>query len=121
MLQIKNFLDDNCWLEMVASEAKGKLLVKDGLFAADMLKFEPGQKTSLHTHPGDHILFVVIGSGLLRYDGLLHELTQYTCYFVPGSTPHQVIAGDSGMYLLSISNNHKPVDSAERLKVVNDE
>lgn len=121
MLQITNFLKDGMWLEMIGSEAKGKELVKDDLFGADMLKFDANQKTSLHTHPGNHILFVVAGDGFLKYEGILHKLIQNTCYFVPGFVPHQVIAGESGMYLLSVSDKHRTVDSPERLKVVGDE
>lgn len=120
MLQIKNFQNCDDWLPMFGSEALGMNLVKSGNFAADMLRFKPQERTSLHTHPGNHILFVVEGDGCLVFDGQLYELTKNTCYFVPGSTPHQVIGGDVGMFLMSIADSHRPVDSTERLTVVDE-
>lgn len=118
MLQIKNYITATDWLPMVGSEAHGCPLVKDGNFAADMLRFNAHEKTNLHTHPGNHILFVVQGSGSLVFGNDIHPLTQGTCYFVPGATPHQVIAGEDGLYLLSIADNHQPVDSPKRLEVL---
>lgn len=120
MLQIKNYLDQVNWSAMVGSQAQGLNLVKDGNFAADMLHFKANQKTSLHTHPGNHILFVVQGDGWLIFDNEKHDLITGTCYFVPGLIPHQVIAGSVGMYLLSVADNHQPVDSASRLEVLED-
>lgn len=116
-LQICNIADIKDWLPMHGSTALGAPLVKDGAFAADLLKFEPGQKTEPHTHPGDHILFVVDGDGWLIYGGAYHALTRHTCYFVPGQIIHQV-GSESGMLLMSIANAHRPVDSLERLEVV---
>jgi len=117
-LQINNYQSPlHQWLPMVGSQALGIGLVKDGRFAADMLKFEPGQCTSVHTHPGDHILFVVNGNGFLLYDGDRYDLIEGACYFVPGAIPHQVSA-TSIMFLLSVSNDHRTVDSAERLRII---
>ena len=118
MLQIKNYAISSDWLPMVGSQAQGMSLVKDNNFAADMLKFDPHEKTSLHTHPGNHILFIVQGYGYLLFDGNTYNLTIGTCYFVPGNISHQVIADDDGLFLLSISDNHKTVDSPERLEVL---
>mgnify|MGYP003335621286 CR=1 FL=1 len=118
MLQIKSYLQESNWLPMFGSQALGLSLVKNDGFAADMLRFNADQKTSLHTHPGNHILFVVEGDGWLVFDDDRHDLTKGTCYFVPGSTPHQVIAGSNGMFLLSIADNHRPVDSPERLEIL---
>jgi len=118
MLQSKSYKSSDEWLPMFGSQARGKGLVKDGLFAADMLKFNPLEKTTLHTHPGNHILFVVEGDGWLIFDNAKHDLTTGVCYFVPGATPHQVISSSTGMILLSVSDNHRPVSSEERLSVV---
>lgn len=120
-MQIKKYFEteDHEWLPMVGSEALGLPLVKQGNFAADMLKFEPYQQTSLHTHPGNHILFVVEGDGWLDYGDETLDLTTGTCYFVPGSTPHRVKSASIGMVLMSISDSHYPVDSSDRLEVIN--
>jgi quercetin dioxygenase-like cupin family protein len=119
MLQIKNVHDIDQWLSMHGSTALGASLVKNGKFAADILAFDAGQKTEPHTHPGNHILFVVEGEGWLIFNGQHYILTPATCYFVPGLTVHQV-GSDSNMLLLSIADDHRPVDSAQRLEVIYD-
>lgn len=120
MLQIKNYKSANAtdWLSMVGSEAIGLPLVKSESFAADMLDFGSQQKTSLHTHPGSHILFVVSGHGWLDYTDQSHDLEPGTCYFVPGSIAHRIRSSNWGLTLLSVSNDHRSVDSLERVSVL---
>jgi len=117
-MQIKNYLDSTQWIAMHGSEAVGTPLVKKGDFAADMLHFLPNQKTSLHTHEGNHILFAVEGSGWIDCGVETEPIVKGTCYFIEGSQPHRVRAGDDGLYLLSVANVHKPVHSTERLEVI---
>jgi quercetin dioxygenase-like cupin family protein len=93
-------------------------LVKQDNFAADMLHFLPNEKTSLHTHPGNHILFVVEGGGFLTYGDEEHPLVKGSCYLVPGITNHRVSADERGMYLLSIADTHRSVDSEERTEII---
>lgn len=118
-LQKNNYQDPLIRLvKMHGSTGVGASLVKSGKFAADILFFAEGTSTEMHTHPGDHILFVASGSGFLVFDGHRHDLAQGDCYFVPGSTPHQVGAAQGTLHLLSIANDHRPVDSEERLQIV---
>jgi quercetin dioxygenase-like cupin family protein len=122
MLQIKNYLEAEWmdWKKMHGSQAHGLDLVKQDNFAADMLHFLPNEKTSLHTHPGNHILFVVDGGGVLTYGDEEHLLVKGACYLVPGTTNHRVSADERGMYLLSIADAHRLVDSKERTEVIQD-
>jgi quercetin dioxygenase-like cupin family protein len=122
MLQIKNYLEAALvdWQEMHGSQAHGLALVKQDNFAADMLHFLPNEKTSLHTHPGNHILYVVEGSGILTYGNEEHPLVKGSCYLVPGITDHRVSADDCGMYLLSIADTHRSVSSVERSNIIQD-
>ena len=122
MLQIKNYKEANIseWLPMHGSEAQGISLVKLKNFAADMLKFSPGNKTSLHTHPGNHILFVVEGSGSLLYNNEIYSLTKGICYLVPGAIVHQITAGKEELILMSIADDHKSVTSKDRVKIIQD-
>jgi quercetin dioxygenase-like cupin family protein len=117
-LQKRNYQDGGDFVAMVASQGMGLPLVAVDKFGADILRFEPGHKTLMHTHPGDHILFVVKGAGFLIFDGEFYKLSAGDCYFVPGSVPHQVGATIAELLLLSVANNHRPVDSKERLNVV---
>ena len=119
-MQIKNYLNESEWLPMVGSDALGTALVKNGGFAADMLHFRPNDKTILHTHPGNHILFVANGAGWLKIGGTKYWLNKGDCYFVPGEIPHQVGANENHLFLLSVADDHRPVDSPDRLKGVKD-
>lgn len=105
---------------MAGSLALGLPLVKKGDFAADMLRFAPYAQTSLHTHPGDHILFVYQGDGWLDYGDETHDLVDGTCYLVEGNIPHRVRASSVGMLLLSVAIAHQSVDSADRLQILED-
>jgi quercetin dioxygenase-like cupin family protein len=114
MLQIKH-ISAGDYSSMFGSQGLGKPLVQSGKFAADFLSFDGYQETSLHTHPGDHILIIYAGCGTLIFDGEPFELMPGTCYFVPGSVPHKIKANCLGLSLYSISNDHRPVNSANRL------
>lgn len=105
-------------LQMQNSQAMGIPLVLDKFFGADMLVFQPWETTETHTHEGDHILFVVSGSGILIFDGALNVIYEGDCYFVPGSVPHKVSASGETLYLLSVANYHQPVDSQVRSALV---
>lgn len=117
-LQKQNCKEIDQWFNMYGSRGLGMPLVKNGHFGADILSFAPKTSTDLHTHPGDHILFVVEGSGFLVFDGESFDLAQWDCYFVPGAVPHKVGAMETPLMLLSIANDHRPVNSSERMKIV---
>ncbi len=78
-MQIKNYLDADYWYQMYGSQSVGLPLVKKDGFAADMLNFAPNEKTSLHTHEGDHILFGVEGSGWIDC-GASNSITNSSWY-----------------------------------------
>jgi quercetin dioxygenase-like cupin family protein len=117
-LQLKNWKNSGTWFSMANSEALGLPLVGAGSFGADMLRFAPRQSTLRHTHPGDHVLFVVEGDGSLCYGDELHKLLEGDCYYVPGAVPHSICAAALGLVLLSVANQHRPVASPERSEVV---
>jgi quercetin dioxygenase-like cupin family protein len=103
-------------LPMVESDATGQPLLKRDDFGADLIYFPPGGAVPEHTHPGDHILFVLAGRGRVIYDGTAHDLSAGLAYLVPGSVPHAVAAGaDESLTLLVVGNQHRAVDAAERL------
>lgn len=118
-LQIKSIFDGD-YKTMVGSEGLGKPLVKLDNFAADFLSFGANHGTVLHTHPGNHILIVHSGSGWLNFGEEIHGLDPGTCYLVPGSVPHKITADSFGLSLYSVSDNHYPVDSPQRLEVVSE-
>lgn len=111
-------------LPMCGSMGTGLPVVQDSAnpsFAADLIHFDPGRGTPLHTHPGSHILVVFAGEGELFFAGEEHLLLAGDVYLVPGGSPHAIRALDTspgGMTLLSIACDHRPVDSSARLEVI---
>lgn len=107
--------------QMVSSDATGYPLVSQGGFGADLIRFEPGEKVGPHTHPGDHILICIAGTGILWFDGAQYVINVGFIYFVPGEVPHAVYAhpnSEGPLVLFAVGNNHWPVDSPARLNVI---
>jgi quercetin dioxygenase-like cupin family protein len=110
--------------QMVNSDATGHPLLKLGAFGADLIRFEPGKKVGPHTHPGSHILVCLSGRGLVWYNGEELELTPGICYLIPEFAPHAVYAhpeASESLVLMAIGNDHRIVDSTDRLDVTNHE
>lgn len=100
------------------SDARGRNLLKLGLFAADLIRFPPGGKVDLHVHPGNHMLFCVDGHGRVQYRDEFHKLTPGVCYLIEGSTPRAVFADpDSQLTLIAIADDHRDVSSEDRLEL----
>lgn len=106
----------NGWRKMHNSDACGIPLLLHGKFGMDVLTFPAGGCVKDHTHPGDHILIVMSGTGYVDYDGVAHKLSPNDCYLVPGGVRHGVRACTE-LRLLAIANDHRPVASAERLEL----
>jgi quercetin dioxygenase-like cupin family protein len=101
---------------MCNSDATGLPLLKAGPFAADLIRFPAGGKVDLHTHPGNHMLFCVDGSGTVQYGDKLYELSPGVCYLIEGQTAHAVFANnDSQLTLIAIADEHREVNSTTRL------
>lgn len=112
--------DRQATLQMHESDAKGLPLLHNGdKFGADVIDFPPLGKVPMHTHPGDHVLFCVGGSGWVTIDRSVPDaVTCGDCYLIHSMEPHAVAAGEHGLRLIVVGNNHRPVDSKERLDVV---
>lgn len=104
-------------LRMACSDATALPLLKRGSFGADLIRFPAGGQVSGHTHPGDHILYVISGEGWVDYEGASWELSSGCCYLIPGHRSHAIRA-HTELTLLSVANQHIAADSWERLHVV---
>jgi len=120
MLIRLNRFDQRATLPMHQSDAKGLPLLHNGEdFGADLIDFPPGGKVAMHTHPGDHVLFCIGGSGFVSIDrDVPHKITVGDCYLIHSEEPHAIEAGAKGLRLLVVGNQHRPVESEERLDVV---
>ncbi|MHC4155069.1 MAG: cupin domain-containing protein [Planctomycetota bacterium] len=71
--------------------------------AMRMFEVQPGGHTPLHTHPHEHEVFAVEGSGVFVFEGGEHEFGPEDVIFVPGGKEHQFRnTGDSILRFLCI-------------------
>lgn len=105
-------------IQMCSSDGTGSPLVKIDTFGADVIRFDAGKGVTNHTHEGAHILFVIKGSGFVEYDGVDHALEPGVCYLVPSMVDHAIKA-TTELVLIAVGNDHRALDSQDRLELVN--
>ena len=117
---LKNFTG-KLEFQMHNSDATGLPLVNHNMFGADIIRFGPGEKVKKHTHPGDHILFVLKGTGIVEYYDDKYQLSPGVVYLIPEYVPHAIYADDTEtneLILLAVGNDHRPVNSKDRLVMI---
>lgn len=73
-----------------------------GLFTCHLVRIEPGQKIGLHTHPTCMELHEVIaGGGKCVTERGEISYAAGKMALLPANTPHEVIAGENGLYLFA--------------------
>jgi len=88
---------------------------------ADLIEMQPGSAFPLHTHPGEHILYVIQGAGLVHVDGLDHRVEVGDTIFIPAEYPHGVKSlpeATEPFLLLAVGYPHKDIAATDRMKVV---
>ena len=101
-------------IPMKNSAGTGMPLVRYGSFGADVIRFQAGEGVQNHVHEGDHILFVLLGRGILVFAGEEYALYPGLCYLVPGAVEHAIRASEN-LVLIAVANQHRPLDSFERM------
>ena len=72
-------------------------------FAMRMFEVEPGGHTPLHTHPHEHEVFIVEGTGVFVCEGKEYPFEPEHAIFAPGGTEHCFKnTGDSVMRFLCL-------------------
>ena len=72
-------------------------------FAMRMFELQPGGHTPLHTHPHEHEVFIVEGTGTFRCEGEDYEFAPEHVIFVPGNAEHNFKnIGDSTLRFLCL-------------------
>lgn len=103
--------------QMCNSDGTGLPLLKDGQFGADIIRFAPGKGVMNHTHEGAHILIVIKGTGLVECNGVNYLLEPGVCYLIPSYVDHAIKA-ETELMMIAVGNDHRPVDSQERMQPV---
>jgi quercetin dioxygenase-like cupin family protein len=90
---------------------------------ADVIEMQPGSAFPLHTHPGQHILYVIDGEGFVHIDGEDHAVKAGDTIFIPAEYAHGVrtMALAAGpLLLLSVGYPHQHIGSRERMRTVDE-
>jgi quercetin dioxygenase-like cupin family protein len=98
--------------------ALGLPLHSNGHLGADLLYVKAGDRFPVHTHPGDHLLLCLQGEGTISVGEVTYHVKPGDIYMVDGLIPHAVGAGDEDHVLVAIGAPHKPVQSPERMQIV---
>lgn len=101
-------------IKMYNSDGTGSPLLALKGFGTDIIRFGAGEGVMNHTHEGDHILFVLKGTGIVEYNGVEHDLYPGLCYLIPGEVDHAIRAKED-LVLIAVGNNHRPLNSEERM------
>jgi quercetin dioxygenase-like cupin family protein len=95
----------------------GEGLVSNGEMGGDLMFIPAGRGFHPHTHPGHHLLIIVEGECITTIDAEIHRLVAGQICLIPGDVPHAV-SSVSDTTMIAIGSPHYPVDSEERLKLV---
>ncbi len=107
---LKTFRDaEEIWLGLDTPGMRRKVfrLINDKLvgskhMACGVTIFEPGEASSLHSHPNSEEMdFIIKGKGRLYSEGEYRDFDTYDMMFIPEGVEHQHInTGDEPMWLL---------------------
>ncbi|WP_327701125.1 cupin domain-containing protein [Streptomyces decoyicus] len=95
------------------ADATGHSLASSGHVGADILHVPAGSGFAPHTHPGDHLLFVLAGTGTIAVAGEIVRTRPGQVYMVQGDITHAVGAVTDHM-ILSVGAPHRRLDSPDR-------
>lgn len=93
--------------------ATGRSLVTNGRLGADLLHVPAGEGFPPHTHPGDHLLFVLSGRGTITVNGMIIQTSAGQVYLVEGAVPHAVGAITDHV-ILAVGAPHRRLESPGR-------
>ena len=90
-------------------------------FGADLIEIRQGNAFPIHQHPGDHILYVIQGSGLVYADGTDHPVAAGDTIFIPAEHPHGVTtpaAAGAPLVILAVGHPHRRLDARDRERAI---
>lgn len=90
-------------------------------FGIDLIEMDPGSGFPLHKHPGDHILYVIQGPGVVHVDGKDHLVRDGDSIFIAAEYAHGVKTLPAAPHVfrfLAIGHPHKHVEAKDRMTVL---
>ena len=95
--------------------------MSDHEIGVDLIEMEPGSAFPLHTHPGDHILYILEGLGIIKVNEKQHIVREGDTVFIPAEHAHGVStkAGENTIFrFLAFGHPHKHISAKDRMTIV---
>lgn len=89
----------------------------------DLIEMSPGSSFPLHTHDGDHILYIHSGTGSVHINGTDHPVGPGDSVFIPAEYPHGVRASHNStepLVFLAFGHPHKHLSATDRMHLVHE-
>lgn len=90
-------------------------------FGADVIEMQPGSAFPFHTHPGDHLLFILRGMGFVHIDGKDRHVATGDTVFIGGDHVHGVKTDPqctTTFVFLAAGHPHKHIGATDRMTLV---
>lgn len=87
----------------------------------DLIEMEPGAAFPLHTHEGDHILYILAGHGYVHVDGVDHPAAAGDTVFIPAAYAHGVKTDPHArerFQFLAVGYPHRHLEASDRMALV---
>jgi len=114
-------LYDDAGVELVGVQGKEGVRAHKGdgtRIGCDLIRMQPGSAFPMHTHEGDHIIYVVSGWGFVHIDGRDIEIAEGDVVHIPAEHPHGVWAAGNELLFAAIGHPHHKVHSTKRMTIV---
>jgi mannose-6-phosphate isomerase-like protein (cupin superfamily) len=90
----------------------------DGTYiGCDFIWFAPHCGFPMHTHDGDHILYIISGRGFIHVDGTDVEVCAGHVVHIPAEYPHRVFTQDCFLHIAATGHPHKEIASPDRMQL----
>jgi quercetin dioxygenase-like cupin family protein len=97
----------------------GSVTLEDHPIGADLIEMQPGSAFALHEHPGDHILYVISGTGFVHISGVDRPVKGGDLVFIAAEHPHAVKGPPAGtelpLCIIAFGYPHKYVGASDRM------
>jgi quercetin dioxygenase-like cupin family protein len=87
-------------------------------FGADLIEMEPGSAFPLHTHDGDHLLYILRGTGYVHIDGRDRHVAVGDTIYIAANHAHGVKTDPQctiNFVLLAVGIPHKHISAHDRM------
>ena len=87
----------------------------------DLMEMQPGSFFPLHTHTGDHIIYIISGQGMVKVGEKNNPVKGGDSVFIPAELPHGFNTcpdATEPLVFAAVGHPHQHISSTQRMKLV---